>query len=61
MYLKIIENATFNFNLKKFDDCFDQLKNNNIITNEDEFAEYLAKRYSFKTRYEVIEKYYITQ
>lgn len=32
----------------------------NVIC-EDEFAEYLAKRYGFKTRYEVIEKYYITQ
>ena len=41
MYLKILENATFNFNLKKFNDCFDQLINNNIITNEDEFAEYI--------------------
>ena len=41
MYLKIIENATFNFNLKKFNDCFVQLIYNNIITNEDEFAEYI--------------------
>ena len=41
MYLKIIENTIFNFNLKKFDYCFDQLKNNNIIKNQDEFAEYI--------------------
>ena len=40
-YEKIIENTIFNFNLKKFDYCFDQLKNNNIIKNQDEFAEYI--------------------
>ena len=73
MYLKIIENATFNFNLKKFNDCFDQLINNNIITNEDEFAEYilifngldkeiigefLSKDKNLNTNFIILQKYF---
>lgn len=41
VYILKLEKAIFSFNLKLFDDSFQQLKNAGVILDEDEFAEIL--------------------
>ena len=41
IFAKKIDKSIFSFNLKKYDDCYNELLNSEIIFNESEFAEFL--------------------